>query len=136
MKKLSYILFLTMSFLVDCPLSAQESQREEIEPEMSHLSLGGNSLDLGTLARDATAEGIMSFRNTGKAPLEIFSIFTDCGCTTTSYPHDPIGAGEEGEIKIRFNSKGRQPGPFRKVLRVRSNADNQRVSIIVKGEIE
>lgn len=104
--------------------------------ESGHLSLDSCSLDLGVIPPDTIAEGVMRFRNTGNAPLQILSIFSDCGCTTTSYTADPVEPGEEGEIRISFNPKGRRPGPFRKTLRIRSNAGNTRVTLSVKGRVD
>lgn len=103
--------------------------------ESGHISLDSLTLDFGTIGPDSIAEGKIEFSNSGDAPLQIISIFSDCGCTSTRYPTDPVEPGEKGEILIRFNPKGRLPGPFRRVLRIRSNGDNPRVSLSVKGVV-
>lgn len=104
--------------------------------QAGYLTLDSCTLDLGAVSPDTIAEGIMHFRNTGNEPLNILSIFSDCGCTSTSYTAESVPPGEEGEIKVRFNPKGRRPGSFRKVLRIRSNAENTRVILSVKGSVE
>ncbi|MDE6683541.1 MAG: DUF1573 domain-containing protein, partial [Muribaculaceae bacterium] len=102
---------------------------------VGHLSLDSCHFDFGVINADTIVEGSMRFRNTGTAPLQILAIFSECGCTTSSYTTDAVEPGESGEIKISFDSKNRRPGPFRKTLRIRSNADNPRVMLTVKGTI-
>lgn len=100
-----------------------------------HLALDSAYIDLGRIPRGSIAEGTMHFRNTGKSDLQITRIFSECGCTVPSYSTDPIPPGGDGEIKVRFKSKSRPTGMFYKTLRIRSNADNTRVNLTVKGRI-
>ena len=118
-------------------ISARTAEGEPSEKAAAgHLELDSCSFDFGTISADSVAEGAMHFRNEGNAPLQILSIFSECGCTTSSYTANPVEPGGEGEIRIRFNGKNRSPGPFRKALRIRSNADNPRVVLFVKGLIK
>ena len=87
------------------------------------------------LERDSIGTGVMTFRNTGDAPLVISRIFTECGCTVPEFSRRAVAPGETGRITVRFKTKGRAPGFFRKTLRVRSNADNPRVVFAVKGYV-
>ncbi len=61
------------------------------------------------------------FRNTGKHPLIISSAIASCGCTVPEKPEHPIMPGEEGFLKVVFNSKGRV-GDVYKTVTVASNA--------------
>ncbi|HVZ97398.1 MAG TPA: DUF1573 domain-containing protein [Chitinophagaceae bacterium] len=61
------------------------------------------------------------FRNTGKHPLIISSALASCGCTVPEKPEHPIMPGEEGFLKVVFNSKGRV-GDVYKTVTVTSNA--------------
>lgn len=130
--------FLALAILLSLILSvaARSAGMATDRPESGmagYLSLDSCTLDLGTVKPDTIAEGVLHFRNTGDAPLQILSVFSDCGCTSTEYTRDAVEPGGSGDIRIRFNSKGRKAGPFRKVLRVRSTAANPRVSVTVKG---
>lgn len=100
-----------------------------------HLQLDSAYLDLGTVYSDSVGTGVMRFRNSGGAPLQIMRIFSECGCTVPAYPEDDVLPGEVGEIRIRFDARRRRPGPFRKALRIRSNADNPREILVVKGKV-
>ncbi|MDE7412612.1 MAG: DUF1573 domain-containing protein [Muribaculaceae bacterium] len=106
------------------------------QAEKGYLTLDSCSIDLGTVKREEITERVMNFRNDGDAPLQILSIFSECGCTTPSYTTDPVDPGETGEIRILFNGTKRSPGPFRKALRIRSNAGNPRVVLFVNGVVE
>ncbi len=100
------------------------------------LELDSAYIDMGHIVRDSSGEATMRFRNIGGEDLLILKVFTDCGCTVVSYPTEPISPGGEGEIGIRFNSKGRLPGVFRKNIRIRSNAANPRETLTIKGLLE
>lgn len=47
------------------------------------------------------------FTNTGKADLIIGNARGSCGCTVPDYPTEPIAPGEDGVIKVAFNSSGK-----------------------------
>lgn len=100
------------------------------------LKLDTIYLDLGVISADTISTGIMKFRNIGDEPLVINNIFSDCGCTVPSYSSAKIAPGEKGEIKVKFNGKGRGAGEFRKTVRIRSNALNPREVFFVKGRIK
>lgn len=118
------------------PSSGEDRVQEAEKQPKGHLRLDSLYINMGRIQRDSVGTAIMHFRNTGDAPLQIFRIFSECGCTVPSYSSDDVMPGDEGEIKIRFKSKGRQPGSFRKALRIRSNADNPREILVVKGRVE
>ena len=102
---------------------------------MGSLRLDSAYIDLGTLPPDTVVEVRMRFVNAGDAPLSILRIYSDCGCTVPQYSSDPVEAGGEGEISIRFNSRGRMPGAFRKSLRIRTDGSNPRENLIIKGRV-
>lgn len=108
---------------------------KRLTENIAHLRLDSTYIDMGGIPADSVGEAVMGFRNTGNAPLQILRIFSECGCTVPSYSSDEVMPGEKGEIKIRFNGKNRAAGSFRKALRIRSNADNHREVLIVKGRI-
>lgn len=100
-----------------------------------HLTLDSTYVDLGVISGDTVAVGRMGFQNTGDEPLTIMRVYSECGCTVPHFPAEPIEPGESGVIVIQFDGRNRTNGHFRKALRVRSNADNERQSFIIKGTI-
>src|SRR5882672_4766368 len=64
------------------------------------LTLEANTHDFGTITQGDVVEKIFKFKNTGNQPLIITNIQTSCGCTTPTWPRDPIPPGASGEIKV------------------------------------
>lgn len=91
--------------------------------------------DYGTISEtggSATTE--FEFTNTGNAPLLITRTAASCGCTTPEYPKEPIAPGRGGSIKVTFNPKNR-PGAFQKTVYVFSNAQTERFSLTIIGNV-
>ena len=70
------------------------------------------SVKYKTIKFPPTQEGeVLKFsyevKNTGKAPLEIYSAETECSCTEVILPTDQILPGHFGIIKVTFDSKGK-----------------------------
>lgn len=82
--------------------------------------------DFGTITEGEVVTTVFVFTNTGDGPLIISDIITPCGCTVPEWPKEPILPGEQKEIKVEFNSKGKS-GIQRKMLRVISNASGENV---------
>jgi hypothetical protein len=75
------------------------------------------------------------FVNTGDKPLIIVDAVASCGCTRPSFTAKPIKPGKKGKIKVTYSPLGR-PGAFRKTVKVRTNASDQRVSLIIEGTVQ
>ncbi|TKC03968.1 DUF1573 domain-containing protein [Pedobacter frigoris] len=75
------------------------------------------------------------FTNTGKGPLIITNAEASCGCTVPEVPKEPIKPGEDGEIKVVFNSDGKI-GLQDKVITVTSNAVPSVTALHLTGEIK
>lgn len=75
------------------------------------------------------------FTNTGDAPLLIISATAQCGCTRPTYSTDPIAPGKKGKIKVTYLPQGR-PGEFQKTVRVRTNIDNKKITLKIKGTVK
>tara|TARA_B100001287_G_scaffold181440_1_gene153005 strand:- start:1191 stop:1610 length:420 start_codon:yes stop_codon:yes gene_type:complete len=70
------------------------------------------SVKYKTIKFPPTQEGeVLKFsyevKNTGKAPLEIYSSETECACTEVILPKDQILPGDFGIIKVIFDTKGK-----------------------------
>lgn len=62
------------------------------------------------------------FTNTGKSPLVIKNVITQCGCTSTEWPREAIPPGGTGTIFATYDPLGRQ-GAFDKDITLETNAD-------------
>lgn len=87
-----------------------------------------SSFDFGDITQGDVVEHVFTFENTGNQPLILSNVQTTCGCTAPSWPREPIAPGDTGEIKVKFNSRGKV-GMQNKIITVISNAVNQRERI-------
>ena len=80
---------------------------------------------------DGTCE--FTFKNTGKEPLLLTNVKAYCGCTTPTWPKQPIESGKEGTIVVKYNTKIK--GSFTKSIRVYSNAKTNLVTLKITGTV-
>jgi hypothetical protein len=100
--KQSFIILLLIFFGVSC--SQQESANEKSgEPDIAFET---ENFDLGTLKHGEKVEYVFYFENTGNGNLIIKDIITHCGCTTTGIEKQEYKPGEQGKIKIMFDTQG------------------------------
>lgn len=93
-----------------------------------------NEYDYGMVDEGEIVKHIYKFKNTGDIPLVISNCKGSCGCTVPTWPKEPIGPGETGEIKVEFNSKGK-PGAQRKQVTVFANTTPSETFLVIKGEV-
>lgn len=72
------------------------------------MSFEERLFNFDTLYEGDVAEHRFSFINEGKTSLIINNVRASCGCTTPSWPKEPIAPGEGGEIVVQFNSAGKK----------------------------
>jgi hypothetical protein len=75
------------------------------------------------------------FKNVGENPLMISDALASCGCTVPSFSKEPVLPGNDGEILVEFNTKGRKGKNHKSVIIV-SNANQEKVSISFDAEVE
>lgn len=90
--------------------------------------------DFGTINEGDVVEHVFEFTNTGDAPLIISSAAGSCGCTVPEWPKEPIGVGEKGEIKVKFNSR-KKPGIQNKTVTITANTYPKQKRIKIKANV-
>ncbi len=91
--------------------------------------------DFGKINEGDVVEHTFVFKNTGEAPLIISNARASCGCTVPQWPKEPIAVGEEGEIKVRFNSN-KKPGMQNKTVTVTANTWPTRNTVRIKADVK
>lgn len=99
----------------------------------TNMSFTKEEYDFGTIAEGPAAEYEFTFTNKGTSPVIINNVQASCGCTTPSWPKDPILPGKSGSIKASYATTGR-PGPFTKTITVLSNTGSNVLTI--RGTVE
>ncbi|MFT4061959.1 MAG: DUF1573 domain-containing protein [Edaphocola sp.] len=90
--------------------------------------------DFGKVKEGEKVRHSFKFRNTGKNPLMISDAQASCGCTVPTFSREPVMPGNEGDIVVEFNTKGRKGKNHKNVL-ITSNADRERVSVSFDAEV-
>ena len=74
------------------------------------------------------------FTNTGKSPLIVKDAIASCGCTKPEWPTTPIKPGENGVIKVTFNSVGKM-GLQDKQITITANTKPAQNLVHLIGEV-
>ncbi len=90
--------------------------------------------NFGKVKAGEKVQHVYKFKNTGDEPLVISNAKGSCGCTVPQWPKEPIGVGEEGEILVEFDSKGKS-GNQTKTVTITANTDPPQSLIQIKGEV-
>lgn len=85
--------------------SIEHSNGQNAEPKIEFKE---SSWDFGTITEGERVEHSFKFKNTGDDDLVISNVTSSCGCTIPDWPRKPIKPGEEGKIKVEFNSSGKK----------------------------
>ncbi len=98
------------------------------------MEFAETEFNFGKVKAGEKVQHVYKFKNTGKEPLVISNAKGSCGCTVPEWPKEPIGVGEEGEILVEFNSKGKS-GNQAKTVTITANTDPPQTLIQIKGEV-
>lgn len=109
---------------------------EEVKPEgpLPAFDFPEEVFDFGTIKEGEVVEHTFKFKNVGDAPLIIADAQASCGCTVPVYTKDPIAIGKEGEIKVRFDSKGK-PGIQNKTVTITANTYPKTSRLRIKANV-
>ncbi len=123
--------------------SASDKMKEENQKEVAEnsndnaekyaeLSFEKEMHDFGTINEGDVVEHSFKFTNTGNEPLVITNAKGSCGCTVPNPPKDPIAPGEEGEMMVKFDSRGK-PNNQMKTVRITANTKTGQEMIKIKA---
>ncbi|RZK82031.1 MAG: DUF1573 domain-containing protein [Pedobacter sp.] len=143
MKKMFFVAFAALS-LAACQNDAKKTEDAvEVTPtkvvaanvEGATIVFENDTYNFGKIKKGEIVTYTFKFKNSGQQPLIIKDAIATCGCTVPEIPKEPIKPGENGELKVVFNSTGKPAGTQDKAVTVTSNAINNPVSIRLTGEI-
>ncbi|WP_316815607.1 DUF1573 domain-containing protein [Pedobacter nyackensis] len=103
--------------------------------EEAVMNFEDENYDFGKITQGEKVSYSYKFKNVGKSPLIILNATATCGCTVPEVPKEPIKPGDEGEIKVVFDSNGKM-GMQDKVITVTSNAQPSIASLHMTGEVK
>ncbi len=90
--------------------------------------------DFGKMIQGEKGHYSFKFKNTGTADLLITRVSTSCGCTVGEYPRKPVKPGEEGVIKVTFDSTHKR-GFQNKSVTILANTQPNRTVLRIKANV-
>jgi len=115
-------------------VKAQDAtQVKPVDPNAPEISFDKLVHDYGTIFQGADGGCEFKLTNTGKEPLILSKPLTSCGCTTASWPQEPVLPGKSDVIKVTYNTNN--IGPINKTVTVNSNAKTGTVRLTIKGTV-
>jgi hypothetical protein len=146
MKKYLIVSVLSLSMLV---FSCEEKATKKINGKNvelakkrdSQIKEGGAKFkfdktehDFGVIQEGDVVETVFVFTNSGKSELIITSAKASCGCTVPEWPKEPIMPGEEGKIKVKFNSDKKPNLQQKQITLVTNTADGKEI-LKIKAQV-
>jgi hypothetical protein len=101
---------------------------------LTSINFAETTFDFGDVDEGETVSHVYKFTNTGKEPLVIKDAKGSCGCTVPKWPKTPIPPGEQGEIQVEFNSKGKS-GKQSKRVTINANTDPAQTFLTISGNV-
>lgn len=103
-------------------------------PNAAKINFKEDSYNFSEIPEGPQVTHEFKFTNTGKEPLILSNVRASCGCTTPSWPKEPVLPGKDAVILVTYNTQGR-PGVFTKTITITSNASEPNKIITIKGEV-
>ncbi len=95
---------------------------------------GMHLIDIGIVRSGEILLYNASLRNTGEEPMVIKNVNTSCGCTSVEYEKQPIAPGQEGNLSLRFDSKG-MAGMQIKLIEISTSAGTYPYQVLLRIEV-
>lgn len=89
--------------------------------------------DFGKIKQGTPVSYEFSFQNVSEKPVVIENSWASCGCTTPTWPQQPIAKGKSNVIKAGFNAASL--GTFDKIVYIKVQGIEAPVEVIISGEV-
>jgi len=114
--------------------TASNAQSVSNNKEMAAFKFEQSEFDFGTVKEGEIVEHVFKFTNTGTAPLVIQNAVGSCGCTVPEWPKEPVAPNGAGEIKVKFDSRGKV-GANNKTVTITANTGSEPTVLTLKGNV-
>jgi hypothetical protein len=92
------------------------------------------AFDLGNIEYGGTALAKFTFHNNGPRPLVVTSVVTGCGCTTATYPRQPVLSGDSSSVEVGYDTH--RTGAFDRTIIVYTNGVQSPTTVEIKGYVK
>jgi hypothetical protein len=89
------------------PAEIINNEGQEPTGPVTKIKFRNDTYDFGKVMEGKKVEYDYVFTNDGDEPLILKNVKASCGCTTPSWPREPIAPGATGKIHASFDTAGR-----------------------------
>lgn len=104
------------------------------ETSQAVIEIVNPDYDFGEINQGESISHNYKIKNIGSEDLIISSAKGSCGCTVPEWPKNPIKAGEEANVKVTFNSKGKTGNQSKRVTLLTNAIPNVKI-LTIKGKV-
>lgn len=99
--------------------------------DMAKIDFDHTEFSFDTILQGQSVEHVYPFTNTGKRDLMIADVTSSCGCTVPYFTEEPVPPGNTGEIRIVFDSEGKNGHQDKKIRIFANTFPNETVISII-----
>jgi Protein of unknown function (DUF1573) len=130
--KTTKVISTTKGAVVNTPAATPKSDTPAVEG--AGMVFENETIDYGTISKNADGKREFVFTNNGNKPLIITTAQGSCGCTVPTTPKDPIAPGAKGVIGVKYATD--RVGAFTKTVTISSNAEGMPSKVVtIKGTV-
>jgi outer membrane murein-binding lipoprotein Lpp len=118
---------------VATPVNVQAAQVTD-PSSLGSFAFPAMEYNFGTIKEGEVVEHLFKFTNDGQAPLVISNITASCGCTSPDWTKSPVMPGEEGFVKVVFNSAAKS-GAQAPTVSIQANTNPNVTRLQMKGTV-
>lgn len=131
---MKYFAFISALFLFVACTEEKEEVTTDIIENLTEIKFENELYDFGEITQGEKVKFTYTFTNVGESDLVISSAKGSCGCTVPDWPRKPIAPGESAEIRVVFNSEGKN-GKQHKKVSVVANTQPSTTVVALTGNI-
>lgn len=133
MKKIILSYFL-LAILAGTSLAQEKINTNQDTKDIPEIYFEKTTHNFGEIEYNGDGTCEFTFKNRGKEALLLTNVKAACGCTTPTWPKQPIKKGKKGTIVVKYNTK--IIGSFTKTIRVYSNAKTSPITLKITGKVQ
>ena len=103
--------------------------------EAPRIEFESKIFDFKSITQGDKVDYIFKFKNTGKSDLVIRRTKASCGCTLVNLASKVIKAGESGEMKATFNSRGKKNRQNKRITVITNDPNNSTIYLKIIGMV-
>lgn len=131
---MKYFAFISALFLLVACSEEKKEVTTDIVENLTEIKFENELYDFGEITQGEKVKFTYQFTNVGESDLVISSAKGSCGCTVPDWPRKPIAPGESAEIRVVFNSEGKN-GKQHKKVSVIANTQPSTTVVALTGNV-